>query len=98
MIRRQYDQSRRPERLGRAGYLFIEALDTSSSTDSSRGLVVCKATAKKARQGVRIVPAEPDALAETGAGITLTKKTARHARRPSGAPGKARLRFFFGSE
>ena len=54
----------------------LDALDTSSSTDSSRGLVVCKATAKEARQGGRIVPAEPDALAETGAGITLPKEPA----------------------
>ena len=66
----------------------LDALEGSSSTDSSRGSVACKATAKEAGQGGRVAPAEPDTLVETGAGITLLKESANHARRPPERPGK----------
>ena len=66
----------------------LDALEGSSSTDSSRGSVACKATAKEAGQGGRVAPAEPDTLVETGAGITPRKESAKHARRPPERPGK----------
>ena len=66
----------------------LDALEGSSSTDSSRGSVACKATAKEAGQGGRVAPAVPDTLVETGAGITLLKESANHARRPPERPGK----------
>ena len=66
----------------------LDALEGSSSTDSSHGSVACKAPAKEAGQGGRVAPAEPDTLVETGAGITLLKESANHARRPPERPGK----------
>ena len=39
-------------------------------------------------KGGRVAPSEPDTLVETGAGITLLKESANHARRPPERPGK----------